>query len=97
MYLAAAPKVTKITPKRGPTAGGTTVTVTGTNFGTLGATTVQFGTAKVLPASINAAGTELTVVAPAEKAGRVDVTVTTPAGTSAKTLVDKYTYGSSLL
>jgi IPT/TIG domain-containing protein len=97
MYLAAAPKVTKISPTHGPTAGGTTVTVTGSNFGTLGATTVQFGTAKVMPTSINAAGTQLTVVSPAEKASRVDITVTTPAGTSAKVAADKYTYGNPLI
>jgi adhesin/invasin len=96
-YLAAAPKVTKLSPTRGPTAGGTKVTVTGVNFGTLGATTVQFGTAKVLPTSVNALGTQLTVISPAETAGKVDVTVSTPAGTSAKNFADKFTYGGGLL
>jgi hypothetical protein len=96
-YLAAAPKVTKLSPTRGPTTGGTKVTVTGANFGTLGATSVQFGTAKVVPTSINAAGTQLTVISPAETAGKVDVTVSTPAGTSAKNLADKFTYGAGLL
>jgi hypothetical protein len=84
--------VSAISPNRGTTAGGTTVTVTGANFGTRGSTTVQFGTAKVLPASINAAGTQLTVVSPAETAAKVDVTVTTTAGTSAKGTADQFTY-----
>jgi hypothetical protein len=97
-YLAAAPKVTKISPTRGPTSGGTKVTVTGANFGTLGATTVQFGTATVKPETINSTGTELTVISPAETRGTVTVTVTTPAGTSVKPAFgDRFTYGSSLL
>jgi hypothetical protein len=91
-YLAAPPTVTKISPTSGPTTGGTTVTVTGTNFATLSATTVRFGTAIVSPATVNAAGTQLTVVSPAEVAATVDITVTTPAGTSAKRTVDLFRY-----
>lgn len=95
-YLAAAPTLTKVRPSSGPKAGGTTVIITGANFATVSATTVRFGTATVKPASVNAAGTQLTVVSPAETAGTVSVTVTTPAGTSKKSTAARFTYGGLL-
>ncbi|WP_245171220.1 IPT/TIG domain-containing protein, partial [Streptomyces decoyicus] len=71
------PTLTSVTPTSGPTAGGTTVTLTGTGF--TGATAVRFG---ATPASfvVNSA-TQITATAPAGS-GTVQVTVTGPGGTS---------------
>jgi len=66
------PTITKVKPAKGPVAGGTTVTITGTNFSEV--TAVKFG-------AINAAGffvnseTTITAFSPPESAGTVDVTV----------------------
>ncbi|MBS0516965.1 MAG: IPT/TIG domain-containing protein [Proteobacteria bacterium] len=84
-----APTVTSIAPTSGPTAGGTTVTITGTNF--TGATAVKFGTVSALPFTV-IGSTQITVTAPAGAAGMVDVTVTTAGGTSATSAADQYTY-----
>lgn len=66
-----------ITPSRGSTGGGTTVTITGTSLG--GATAVQFDNN---PAVITAnTATSVTVTTPAGQ-GVAEVTVTTPGGTS---------------
>lgn len=66
-----------ISPNQGSTAGGTTVTITGTNLG--GATAVRFGTKS---ATITAnTPTSVTATSPSG-AGAVGVTVTTPGGTS---------------
>ena len=66
-------------PHRGPHGGGTTATITGTNL--LGATAVKFGATHATFTIVSA--TQITATAPAEAAGTVDITVTTPGGTSA--------------
>ena len=72
------PTVTAVAPARGPIAGNRTVVLTGTNL--LGTTAVTFGTA---PATFTVdSDTQLTVTTPAGAVGTVDVTVTTPGGTS---------------
>jgi hypothetical protein len=65
------------------------VTVTGSGF--TGTTAVSFGTAAA-PNLAVASDTQLTVTSPPGAAGTVDVTVTTPAGTSATTPAGQYTY-----
>ncbi|TMU92950.1 IPT/TIG domain-containing protein [Streptomyces sp. DASNCL29] len=75
---AAAPTLTAISPASGPTAGGTTVTLTGTNL--LGATAVRFGAVNATSFTVVSA-TQITAVAPAGS-GTVQVTVTGPGGTS---------------
>ncbi len=87
-----APTVTAVTPPSGPTAGGTTVVITGGNF-TIGAT-VQFGAAQATDGDVvYVDSTEITAVAPAHTAGSVDVTVTVPAGmTSAASPPDRFDY-----
>lgn len=87
-FTGAGPTVTDVSPKTGPTAGGTTVTVTGTNF--LGATQVTIGGTAV-PFTIHSS-TSISFVAPAKSAGTVDIRVTTPAGTSPNTSADDFTY-----
>jgi hypothetical protein len=86
----AAPAVTAITPTSGTTAGGTSVTISGT--GLSGATAVDFG---ATPATITAttSDTSITATSPADAtAGPVDVTVTTQNGTSATSSADQFTY-----
>ena len=79
--------VTGVTPSTGPPAGGTSVTIAGTDLS--GATAVDFGST---PATITAdSDTSLTATAP-PGTGTVDVTVTTPDGTSATSSADQFTY-----
>ncbi|MGO9457066.1 MAG: IPT/TIG domain-containing protein [Acidimicrobiales bacterium] len=74
------PTLTKITPSVGKTAGGTTVTLTGSGFVT--GATVTFGSGNH-GTTVHVSGTaSLTVKAPAHAAGTVTVTVTTSGGTS---------------
>ncbi len=84
----AAPTVTKIVPNSGPVAGGTSVTITGTNL--LGATAVDFGTTSASFKVTSA--TSITATVPAHEAGITNVTVTTSGGTSAITLKDRYKF-----
>jgi IPT/TIG domain-containing protein/centrosomal CEP192-like protein len=81
------PAITGISSKGGPTAGGTVITISGTGF--TGATAVDFGG---IPAkfAVNS-DTMITAASPAGK-GTVDITVTTPAGTSASVVADQFTY-----
>ena len=83
------PSVTSVSPSTATTDGGTTVTITGSNLG--GATAVDFGAIPASSFTIVSAG-EITAVAPAQAAGQVAVTVTTPGGTSALSSADLYTY-----
>ena len=75
----APPTVTSLSPTSGPTAGGTTVIITGTNLS--GATAVKFGATAATSVSV-VSSTKITAKAPAHAVGKVDVTVTTPGGTS---------------
>jgi large repetitive protein len=84
-----APTVTRLKPVKGPASGGTAVTITGTNLE--GATTVDFGTAEASAVTVNSP-TSVSAVAPEHIAGTVDVTVTTPGGTSALTTKDHFKY-----
>ncbi|GGP22624.1 IPT/TIG domain-containing protein [Silvimonas iriomotensis] len=83
-----APTVSGISPTSGPTAGGTTVLLTGTNFS--GASAVFFGGTSA-SFTVNSA-TQITATAPAGSAGTQHVTVTTPGGTSTTSAADQYTW-----
>jgi hypothetical protein len=83
-YVIPPPTVTGVSPSSGITAGGTAVTITGTNLD--GATGVSFGGAAAKIAADS--GTQITVTSPPGTAGAVSVTVTTPGGTSS----GKFTY-----
>ncbi|MGD0076731.1 MAG: IPT/TIG domain-containing protein, partial [Candidatus Binataceae bacterium] len=88
-YTATGPAVTSISPNSGPTAGGTSVTITGANF--TGATAVKFGSTNAASFNVNSA-TSITATSPAGS-GTVDITVTTPGGTSVTSAADQFTYG----
>jgi hypothetical protein len=88
------PVVSRVIPAYGPTAGGTTVTISGINLGTAATATVDFGSND--PATIvSDNGTQLVVVDPAGS-GTVDVTVTTANGTSATSSADQFAYVSPI-
>jgi hypothetical protein len=86
-YLAS-PTVTKITPAVGPLGGGTVVAVTGTSF--TSSSTVSFGGVRATNVRVSGA-TYLLATSPSGS-GSVDVTVTTPGGTSATSSADRFTY-----
>jgi hypothetical protein len=85
-----APAVTGVSPSSGPAAGNTLVTITGSGFS--GATVVDFGTTAGTDLVI-VSSTKITADSPAGT-GAVDVTVTTPSGTSATSSADDFTYVS---
>ncbi len=84
----AAPTVTAVAPTSGSAAGGTVVTVTGTNL--LGATKATFGGTAGTAVTVVSA-TQLKVTSPAHATGVVDIQVTTGGGTSVVATADKYT------
>jgi hypothetical protein len=86
------PTVTGVEPNHGPAAGGTSVTITGTNL--TGTSAVKFGSTNAASFKINS-DTSITAVSPAGT-GAVDVTVTTPSGTSATSPGDRFTYGPTV-
>jgi alpha-tubulin suppressor-like RCC1 family protein len=82
------PTVTAITPASGSTAGGTSVTITGTGF-IAGATVALGGTAAT---SVNVvSATQITATTPAGTAGPASVLVTTAGGTNAANTLFSYT------
>lgn len=87
-----APVVTAVTPRGGPTSGGTTVVITGTGFrpGSL----VRFGETQVPAENITVSGdgTSITAVSPAGDEGRVFVTVANGGATSGRTRTTVFAY-----
>lgn len=84
------PVITSVAPDFGPVAGGTTVTITGTDLASTSA--VKFGT---VPATSFKAESETKITAvapPSAKVVGVDVTATTIAGTSATGKDDRFFY-----
>jgi len=89
MYSYDGPTVTSVTPIAGPIAGGTPVTVMGTNFTT--ASIIQLGTMMVVPTFVSP--TILTFVTPPSTlAQAVHVRVTTGSGQSPQVDEDLFTY-----
>ena len=89
-----APTVTSVSPDAGPVAGGTQVTITGTNFAP--AAMVTFGGR--LASSTVVSPTTIQATAPAAStAGRVDVVVVTAGGSSSPSANGSYTYGTPVL
>ena len=87
----AAPAVTGIAPSHGPQSGGTSVTISGTGF--TGATEVAFHSQAI--ATFNVVNdTTITATSPPGQ-GIIDVTVTTPSGTSPNSQADLFTYDAA--
>jgi hypothetical protein len=83
--------VSSVSPDGGPPAGGNQVILTGTDFAQ--ATAVDFGG---VPATFTIdTPTTITAEAPAGTTGTVDVTVTTPTGTSPTQATDQYGYAGA--
>ena len=87
--LLSPPTITGLNPTSGSEAGGTSVAITGTNF--TGATVVDFGTECRHLTSTWSSTTTIMVDSPAGT-GIVDVTVTTPGGTTPTSPADQFTY-----
>ncbi|HXQ61242.1 MAG TPA: IPT/TIG domain-containing protein [Acidimicrobiales bacterium] len=87
--FAPTPRVTSISTTAGPTSGGTSVTIDGTGF--TNATAVNFGTTAITSFTITG-DTSITATSPPEGPGTVDVTVTSPGGTSSTASNLQFTY-----
>ena len=90
---AAAPTITSVSPASGPEIPSGSVTIHGSNFEDGGATPiVDFGTVASI-GSMSYSSTEITTTIPQSMSlGTVNITVTTPAGTSTVSPSDQYTY-----
>jgi IPT/TIG domain len=89
-YTPSPPVISKLSPDHGAAAGGIAFSISGVNFS--GATAVRFGAMSV-PFTVKSAKTIKTTVPTAHALGSIDVTVTTPEGTSAPS---PYTYEAEL-
>ncbi len=85
-YLAG-PTITSVTPSSGTVAGGTSVTIVGTN---LTGANVTFGGSSGTGVTVAGDGNSLTVTTPSHSAGAVNVVVTTSGGSATST--NGYTY-----
>ena len=91
-YSYGPPTVIALSPTHGPVAGRNYVIIEGTGFtGLSGSSAVRFGLVNARSYTVNSP-TQITAVAPAGVAGTVSISVTTPAGSSANTAADDYTY-----
>ena len=84
------PTVTGVSPAGGPPAGGTTVTITGTELRLRRDGRLRLESPP--PAVSVQSATHLTATVPSASPGTVDVTVTTPGGTSPTSPADEYGY-----
>ncbi len=83
------PTINSISPVLGSVSGGTSVVITGTNFSGTGV--VEFGAAPAVDVIV-VNSTTITARSPANSAGSINVTVTTPGGTSSPVPADSFTY-----
>lgn len=88
----AVPTLVRLSPATGSSAGGTSVTLTGTSLAH--ATAVRFGAATATGLE-RLSATSVRVTSPAGPAGTVDVRVVTPGGTSPAATGARYTYQSA--
>ena len=92
-YNGTVPTVTSANPNNGPSTGGQSVTLTGTNF--VSGAGVTFGGTAATGVNVTNS-TTLTAATPAHAAGAVNVTITNP-DTQSGTLTNGYTYNSGPL
>ncbi len=86
------PTVSAVSPRKGSTGGSEPVMIEGTHL--RGVTAVDFGQTAATELKV-LSETEITARTPAHAAGTVEVTVTTPAGTSATGVADQFSYVQS--
>jgi formylglycine-generating enzyme required for sulfatase activity len=84
------PTITAVTPSYGPTAGGTTITITGTELAGASAVTVRGNAATSVTV---VSDTTVTAVTPPGSLGAANVQVTTPGGTA--NISSAFTYGNA--
>ena len=84
-----APTITGLTPSSGPTEGGDSVVITGTDF--TGATAVKFGALDATAFTVDSA-TRITATTPASSAGSMPVSIVNPQGTNMPSGAALYTY-----
>jgi hypothetical protein len=82
------PTLASVSPTDGPEGGGTKVTITGTNLEN--ASAVRFGTTTAASFEV-ISETSISAISPAGT-GKVDVTITTPGGTTAASGADRFSY-----
>lgn len=87
------PVVTGLSPSGGPTAGGTSVSITG--HGLAAVTKVRFGKAEA--DYVVRSDTEIVAVSPAHPAGPVHIVVSTDSVASAPLAVSRFSYGVAVL
>jgi alpha-tubulin suppressor-like RCC1 family protein len=85
------PTLTRVKANKGPADGGTSLTISGSNFS--GATAVDFGSSPASSFTVNSASS-ITAESPAASSGTVDISVTTPSGTSAISTRDHFKFES---
>ena len=83
------PVVTAISSASGPGSGGTSVTLTGYGFDAVNA--VQFGGVPAASFTVNS-DMSISATAPVAPAGTVDITVSSPGGTSTTSSADQFTF-----
>jgi hypothetical protein len=83
------PTVTGVAPAAGPTSGGTTVTITGTNF--VNAIGVSFGSMFARSFTIDS-DTQITSVSPPQRSGTLHVQVFFPGGVTNISSADQFTF-----
>jgi hypothetical protein len=83
------PRLTGLSATIGPAAGGTAVTITGTGFSQ--ATAVDFGGLAAAQFTVTS-DTSISAVTATHAGGTIDVTVTSPGGTSATSPADQFTF-----
>ena len=83
------PAITAIAPGSGGSGGGTPVTITGHDF--TDASAVNFGPTPARSFTVNFDGS-ISAVSPAHSSGTVDISVTTPAGQTAPSASDHFTF-----
>ena len=86
-YVTPPPALSGLSPRTGPTAGGTTVTITGSSL--VGATGVRFGSTSATSFRVTSP-TTIAAVSPGRPVGPVNITVTTAGGSA--TLDDAYAF-----
>jgi hypothetical protein len=89
LFSSAPPVVAGLNPSSGPAGGGTLVTINGSHL--TAASAVSFGTTAATLFKV-VSDSQITALTPVGTPGSVDVTVTSPTGTSAVSGVDKFTY-----